>query len=86
METKRGKPVKLLALSMKDRGDGLEVNVDFTYEGKLPDKRKRREFAAGALRRALAALEGGGAVEVGFAEDSKRRVRREQWQVDKEAH
>lgn len=77
--------MKLLALNAKDRGDGLEVAVTFTYEGKLPNKTKRREFAAGALRRALGALERDEAVEVGFAEDSNRRLRREQWIVEKEA-
>jgi hypothetical protein len=77
--------MRLLALNVKDRGDGLEVSVAFTYEGKLPDKRRRREFAADALRRALGALEKDEAVEVGFAEDGKRRLRREQWILDKEA-
>jgi len=70
--------VRLLALNVKDRGDGPEVAVTFSYEGKLPNKTKRCGFAVGALRRALGALEGDGAVEIGFAEDGKRRVRREQ--------
>jgi hypothetical protein len=59
----------------------LEVAVTFAYDGKLPNKAKRREFAVGALRMTLGVLDQDEAVEIGFAEDGGRKVRREQWLV-----
>lgn len=72
--------MRLLALNVKDRGDGLEVAVSFAYDGKLLNKTKRREFARGA-QDGVGALDHVEAVEIGFAEDGRRRVRREQWLV-----
>ena len=77
--------MRLLALNLKDRGDGLELSVTYSYGGKLPDKKQRRASAREALRTTLRALEEGREVEAGFAEDGKRRLRRDQWIVDKEA-
>ncbi len=57
--------------------------MDFSYEGKLPGKKQRRALAADALRKALSAVERGEEVDVGFAEDSKRRLRRDVYQVEK---
>ncbi len=75
--------MRLHAVTLKDRGDALEVSVDFSYSGKLPGKKARRALAASALRRASAAVERGEEVDVGFAEDSKRRLRRDVYQVEK---
>ncbi len=75
--------MRLLALSLKDRGDGLELSVTYSYQGKLPDKKRRRAFAREALAAATKALDEGREVDAGFAEDGQRRLRRDQWIVDK---
>jgi hypothetical protein len=71
--------VILLSLTMKNRGDGMELAVTYSYSGKLPDKRKRRKIAADALRCALEAVEKNTQTDIGFAEDDRSRIRRDHY-------
>ena len=53
----------------------MVVTLRYAYEGKPPPLRKRAEMAKALLGEALDRLEEGKTVDLGFAEDARRRVR-----------
>lgn len=75
--------MKLLSLTAKDRGDGLEIAVTYVHEGKLPNKAARRKFLLEALGKACEQVEKGEAVDVGFAEDDRQKMRRDHYLIPK---
>ena len=65
-----------LAVSVSRTREGsLIIAVRYSYEGKLPSHKKRAEMAKAMLREAVDRLQDGNSVDVGFSEDSQRRVR-----------
>jgi hypothetical protein len=65
-----------LAVSVsRTREGGLIIAVRYSYEGKVPSYKKRAEMARVMLREAAERLESGECVDIGFSEDSVRRVR-----------
>lgn len=63
------------------REDVLEVTLRYSYEGKPPSSRKRAEMARALLVEALARLENGKPMDLGFSEDATRRVRTDRMQA-----
>ena len=59
----------------RTREGGLTVAVSYSYEGRPPSRRKRNEMARAMLREAADRLAGGSPVDIGFSENSPRRVR-----------
>ena len=67
---------KVLALSVARTPEGsLIITVRYSYEGRVPSQGKRTEMARAMLREAAARLEDGSPVDVGFSEDSQKRIR-----------
>ncbi|MDX5895292.1 hypothetical protein [Rubrobacter radiotolerans] len=56
-------------------GDGLLIAVHYSYEGKPATLKRRTAMAKEMLREALDRLEEGEPVDLGFSEDSVRRIR-----------
>ena len=73
---------KVLALSVTRTSEGgLIIAVRYSYEGRVPSRKKRTEMAKAMLREAVDRLQDGSAVDVGFSEDSQRRVRTDRMEV-----
>lgn len=78
--------VESLAVSVtRTRGeaDGLRITLRYSYEGKLPPRKKRVAMAKTVLDETLERLEelGSEVNDVGFREDAVKRVRTDQWEV-----
>ena len=66
----------VLAVSVSRTREGsLIIAVRYSYEGKLPSLKTRTEMAKAMLREAMERLQDGNSVDVGFSEDSQRRIR-----------
>ena len=66
----------MLAVSVSRTREGnLIVSVRYSYGGRLPSRKERTELAKAMLREAVHRLQDGNPVDVGFSEDSQRRVR-----------
>ena len=64
-----------LAVSVSRTRSSLIIAVRYSYEGKLPSLKTRTEMAKAMLREAMERLQDGNSVDVGFSEDSQRRIR-----------
>lgn len=76
--------VELLSISIsRSRGatGGLLFTLRYSYEVKPPNRKARIEMAKGLMREALQSLEVGEVADLGFREDSPRRVRVDQWET-----
>ena len=65
----------------RTRERGLIIAVRYSYEGRTPSFKKRIEMAKAILREALDRLQDGDPVDVGFSEDSPRRIRTDRMEV-----
>jgi len=71
-----------LAVSVsRTREGGLIIAVRYSYEGRPPSFRKRIEMARAMLREAVDRLQDSSPVDVGFSEDSSRRIRTDRMEV-----
>jgi hypothetical protein len=59
----------------RTREGGFIITVRYSYVGRVPTHKKRAEMAKAMLREAAERLESGEHVDIGFSEDSVRRVR-----------
>jgi hypothetical protein len=59
----------------RTREGGLIIAVRYSYEGRPPSFKKRIDMAKAMLREAVDRLQDGNSVDVGFSEDSSRRIR-----------
>ena len=65
-----------LAVSVsRTRDGGLIIAVRYSYEGRPPSFKKRIEMAKAMLRKAVDRLQDSSSVDVGFSEDSPKRIR-----------
>ena len=65
-----------LAVSVSRTREGsLIIAVRYPYEGRPPSHKQRAEMAKAMLHEAVERLQDGNSVDVGFSEDSQRRVR-----------
>jgi len=65
-----------LAVSVSRTREGsIVITVRYSYEGRPPSQKKRAAMAKEMLREALHRLESSKPVDVGFSEDSQRRIR-----------
>lgn len=68
--------VEVLAISASCTGDGnLTIALRYSYEGRPPGPKKRVALAKTLLGEALDRLEGTEPTDLGFRENSLRRVR-----------
>jgi hypothetical protein len=65
-----------LAVSVSRTREGsLIIAVRYSYEGRPPSFKKRIEMAKAMLRKAVDRLQDSSSVDVGFSEDSPKRIR-----------
>jgi hypothetical protein len=65
-----------LAVSVSRTREGsLIIAVRYPYEGRPPSFKKRIEMAKAMLRKAVDRLQDSSSVDVGFSEDSPKRIR-----------
>ena len=65
-----------LAVSVsRTREGGLIIAVRYSYEGRPPSFKKRIELVKAMLREAVDRLQDSSSVDVGFSEDSPKRIR-----------
>jgi hypothetical protein len=65
-----------LAVSVSRTREGsLIIAVRYSYEGRSPSFKKRIEMAKAMLRKAVDRLQDSSSVDVGFSEDSPKRIR-----------
>jgi hypothetical protein len=74
-------PGTLAVFVSRTREGGLIIAVRYSYEGRPPSFKKRIEMAKAMLREAVDRLEDGDPVDVGFSEDSSRRIRTDRMEV-----
>jgi hypothetical protein len=71
-----------LAVSVsRTQDDSLSIAMRYSYEGRPPTLKKRAEMAKAMLREAVSRLESCEIVDVGFSEDSQRRVRTDRMEI-----
>jgi hypothetical protein len=71
-----------LAVSVSRTREGsLIIAVRYSYEGRPPSFKKRIEMAKATLREAVDRLRDGNTVDIGFSEDSPRRMRTDRMEV-----
>lgn len=70
-----------VCVARSTREDALMVTLRYAYEEKLPSSRKRTEMARALLGEALARLDNGKPVDLGFSEDAIKRVRTNRMQA-----
>ena len=65
-----------LAVSVsRTREGGLIIAVRYSYEGRPPSSKRRIEMAKAMLGEAVDRLQDSSSVDVGFSEDSPKRIR-----------
>ena len=65
-----------LAVSVSRTREGsLIIAVRYSYEGRPPSFKKRIEMAKAMLRKAVDRLQDSNSMDIGFSEDSLRRIR-----------
>jgi hypothetical protein len=71
-----------LAVSVSRTREGsVIIAVRYSYEGSPPSSKKRIEMAKAMLREAVDRLQDGDPVDVGFSEDSSRRIRTDRMEI-----
>jgi hypothetical protein len=71
-----------LAVSVSRTREGsVIIAVRYSYEGRPPSSKKRIEMAKAMLREAVDRLQDGDPVDVGFSEDSSRRIRTDRMEI-----
>jgi hypothetical protein len=68
-------PSALTVSVSRTREGSLIIAVRYSYEGRPPSLKKRTEMTKAMLSEAVERLQDGNTVDVGFSEDSQRRVR-----------
>jgi hypothetical protein len=74
-------PGTLAVFVSRTREGGLIVAVRYSYEGRPPSSKKLIEMAKAMLSEAVDRLQDGNSVDVGFSEDSSRRIRTDQMEA-----
>lgn len=75
-------PIAIYVARTHDPADGIfVVTLRCAYKDKPPSLKRRTEMAASLLREVLDRLETDKPVDLGFAEDARRRVRTDKMQA-----
>jgi hypothetical protein len=74
-------PIKL---ELEERGDGLAVKFTYKWEGRVPNEPEREAAVKTLLKRAFTGFVDKKAVWVGFGEDEKKNLRRDDWTIPRE--
>ena len=75
-------PIAIYVARSREGADGtFIVTLRYAYKDKPPSLKRRTEMAASLLREVLDRLEADKLVDLGFAEDARRRVRTDKMQA-----
>lgn len=75
-------PIAIYVARSRDTADGtFVVTLRYGYKDKPPSLKRRTEMATNLLREVLERLETSRPVDLGFAEDARRRVRTDKMQA-----